>query len=113
MWKQSNRKQGWENKKDFQESTFVSLVVGFSFTIQEFDGQFQWGVNHRLEALKLKQMLSDLKPPSGIQTSPTVESHFTLSSLDFILNRFNRRIIKILFCVCFSYFLISFYCFQK
>ena len=60
------------------------LLVGFSFTIKQCDGQFQWGVNYRLEALKLKQMLSHLKPRSGIQTSPPVGFYYTLNSLDLI-----------------------------
>ena len=63
---------------------FLLLVVGSSFTIKECDGQFQWGVNYRLEALRLKQMLSHLKPRTGIQTSPPVGFHYTLNVLDYI-----------------------------
>ena len=63
-------------------SIFLLLLTGFSIAIKECDGQFQWGVNYRLEALKLKQMLSHLKPRSGIQTSPPVRFHYTLNILD-------------------------------
>ena len=74
-----------ENQKGYLRKYicfFLLFVVGFSFTIKECDGQFQWGVNYRLEALKLKQMLSHLKPRTGIQTSPPVRFHCTLNILD-------------------------------
>ena len=73
-----------KQKEPFRKyiSIFLLLLTGFLFTIKECDGQFQWGVNYRLEALKLKQMLSHLKPRNGIQTSPPVGFYYTFNSLD-------------------------------
>ena len=82
-----NSKTRMEKQKGYLKKyicIFLLLVVGFSFTIKECDGQFQWGVNYRLEALKLKQMLTHLKPRTGIQTSPPVGFHYKLNILDLI-----------------------------
>ena len=44
------------------------LLVKFSFTVEECNGQFQWGMNYKLEGLKLKQMLSPLRTGSELKT---------------------------------------------
>ena len=40
---------------------FILLFVKFSFVVEECEGQFQWGTNYRLEALKLKEMLLQIR----------------------------------------------------
>ena len=50
----------------------ILLVVNLSFMVEECEGQFQWGLNYRLEALKLKEMLSHLKPGNGLKTDTFV-----------------------------------------
>ena len=66
----------------------ILLVVNFSFMVEECDGQFQWGLNYRLEALKLKEMLSHLRTGNGLKTDKIVRIrlHITIENSTKILS---------------------------
>ena len=52
--------------------TFVLLSAVFIFQSEKCNGQFHWGKNHRLEAQKLKTMLSRMRPNNVMMTTNMV-----------------------------------------
>ena len=51
---------------------FVLLSAVLIFQSEKCDGQFHWGKNHRLEAQKLKTMLSQMRPNNVMMTTNVV-----------------------------------------
>ena len=51
---------------------FVLLLAVLVFQSEKCNGQFHWGKNHRLEAQKLKTMLSQMRQSNIMMTTNTV-----------------------------------------
>ena len=51
---------------------FVLLSAILVFQSEKCNGQFHWGKNHRLEAQKLKTMLSQMRPSNMMMTTNMV-----------------------------------------
>ena len=50
----------------------ILLLWNISFLVEQCEGQFQWGANYRLEAMKLKEMLSRKNNGNGLKTNSIV-----------------------------------------
>ena len=54
---------------------FILVSVAAFFQSEECNCQFHWGKNHRLEAQKLKDMLTQMRPSNIMMTKNMVKSY--------------------------------------
>ena len=51
---------------------YILMLWNISLLIEQCEGQFQWGANYRLEAMKLKEMLSRKNNGNGLKMNSIV-----------------------------------------
>ena len=54
---------------------FILVSAALFFQSEECNCQFHWGKNHRLEAQKLKDMLTQMRPSNIMMTKNMVKSY--------------------------------------
>ena len=64
-----------------RKHVFILALLSFECLLlpKVCNGQFHWGKNHRLEALKLRDMLAQLRPQKYLMTKPMVRM------IDFVI----------------------------
>ena len=63
-----------KEKIHFRKYVYICILMlwNISFVIEKCEGQFQWGANYRLEAMKLKEMLSRKNNGNGLKMNSIV-----------------------------------------
>ena len=67
-----------EQNMYFLKNVYICILLlwNISFLVDQCEGQFQWGANYRLEALKLKEMLSRKNNGNGLKMGLIVRMYY-------------------------------------